>query len=59
MREKDDIVCHCAEVTYDEILNAIHNGANTVEKIGDATEAGIACGGCIDDLEAILEEELK
>ncbi len=57
MRDKDEIICHCQEVTYEEIVKAIKNGADTIEKIGDATEAGITCGTCIEDLEEILEEE--
>ncbi len=59
MRDKDQIICHCQEITYETILEAIHNGANTVEIIGDITEAGITCGSCIEDLEDILEEELE
>ena len=59
MRDRDDIICHCQQITYDEILKAIQNGAQTVEVIGDITEAGIACGSCIEDIEEILEEELN
>ncbi len=59
MRDKADIICHCQEITYETILEAIHNGANTVEVIGDITEAGITCGSCIEELEEILEEELN
>ena len=57
MRDRDDVICHCQEVTYDEILTAIGNGANTTEIIGDITEAGISCGVCIEEIEEILEEE--
>ncbi len=59
MRDRNDIICHCQEVTYETILEAIRNGANTVEIIGDITEAGISCGSCIEELEEILEEELN
>ncbi len=58
MSRLDEVICHCQEVTYAQILEAIHNGAKTVDDLGDILEAGIACGGCIDDLEEILEEEL-
>ena len=58
-RDLKENICHCAEVTYETILEAINNGAKTVDDIGDATEAGIACGGCIEDIEEILEEELN
>ncbi len=39
-------VCHCLGITYGEIMEAIKNGADTVEKIMDATDAGTACGLC-------------
>jgi len=58
-KDLKEIICHCAEITYEEILNAIKNGATSVDDIGDVTEAGIACGGCLDDIEEILEEELN
>lgn len=58
-RALDEVICFCEEITYQEILNAIHNGADTVEAITDLTKAGLACGTCISDLEEILEEELK
>jgi len=57
-RELNEIICHCEEITYREILQAIKNGAKTVEDITDATDAGIACGTCIETIEDILEEEL-
>jgi len=57
-RDLNEIICHCEEITYREILHAINNGAKTVEEISDKTDAGIACGTCIEDIENILEEEL-
>ena len=58
MRQNNDIICHCEEITYEAIENAIKNGADTIEKIQDQTSAGIACGYCIEILEEILEEFL-
>ena len=57
-RDPKEIICHCEQVTYDEIQKAIRNGARTVEEISDQTNAGIACGYCIETLEEILEEDL-
>ena len=57
-RELSEIICHCEEITYKEILQAIKDGAKTVENISDETNAGIACGYCIETIEEILEEEL-
>lgn len=39
-------VCGCKQVSLEEIITAIKNGANTVEKVGDATTAGTGCGNC-------------
>jgi len=39
-------VCLCMEVTLGEILEAIKNGACTIEEIMEATDAGTACGLC-------------
>ena len=57
-RELSEIICHCEEITYEEILEAIKDGAKTVEDISDATNAAVACGYCIETIEEILEEEL-
>ena len=59
MRDKFEMICHCEQVTYGAILDAIDNGADTIEKLGDALNAGITCGYCIEELEEILEEELN
>ena len=59
MRNLKDDICLCQGVTYETILNAIKNGAKTVEKLHEATDAGISCGYCIEALEEILEEELN
>jgi nitrite reductase (NADH) large subunit len=56
MRKDDELVCYCFEITYGTIKKAIKNGAKTTEEITDQTEAGLACGGCIVELEEILEE---
>lgn len=57
-RDLNEIICHCEEIRYKEILKAIKSGATTVDDISNATNAGIACGTCIETIEDILEEEL-
>ncbi len=44
--DKDTEVCFCMNVTLGEILEAIKNGACSLEEIMDATDAGTACGLC-------------
>ncbi len=53
----DEIVCHCNEVSYGDIVNAIkEKGLTTVDEVGEATEAGTGCGGCQDTIQEILDE---
>lgn len=44
--DRETVVCHCQEITLGEILDAIKNGATTVDAIGDETDAGTSCGCC-------------
>ena len=51
-----EIICHCFEVSREEIENAIREkGLKTVE-VGEATNAGTGCGGCQEQIQEILDE---
>lgn len=47
-------VCGCKEVSLQDVIDAVNNGANTVEKVGEITGAGTGvdeetgekCGKC-------------
>jgi len=39
-------VCGCAGVSLAAVVEAVKNGADTVEKVGEATKAGTDCGRC-------------
>ena len=40
-------VCTCKDVTLGEIIHAIkEENANSIEDIGNTTDAGITCGCC-------------
>ena len=47
--------CICKAVTVSEVHDAIDDGADTIEAVGDMTRAGTVCGGCHDHLGEILE----
>ena len=47
--------CKCKNVSIQEILNAVNNGADTVEKVGEVTGAGTACGRCKSIISDIIE----
>ncbi len=55
--ERNDVVCNCMNVTKGEIIDAINEkNLTTVEQISDETGAGTGCGGCVEDIEAVLKE---
>ena len=52
----DKVVCQCFNVTNGMIKEAVDAGASTLEEVQNATNAGTACGVCIDDVERLVEE---
>lgn len=53
------IICTCQDVDYNTIKKAIEDGAKTVDDIMETTGAGTVCGGCISEIEEILQEVKK
>ena len=52
-----EIICHCFEVSREEIENAIREkGLKTVEEVGEVTNAGTGGGGCQEQIQEILDE---
>ena len=39
-------VCGCKNVSLQDVVDAVHGGADTVEKVGEVTQAGTDCGRC-------------
>ncbi len=57
MSGKDEIVCTCNDVSRAVIEKAIkEKGLKTIEEVGDHTDAGTMCGGCVDEIYLILEK---
>jgi bacterioferritin-associated ferredoxin len=52
-------ICTCQDVDYNTIKKAIEDGAKSVDDIMEATGAGTVCGGCISEIEEILQEVKK
>ena len=48
--------CICNAVSVAEVEQAVDHGADTIEKIGEATAAGTCCGGCHEHLAEIIAE---
>ena len=53
-------VCLCRAVSDTKIVDAIRDGANTVDAVGRACEAGTQCGKCRTTIEFMIlrEQEL-
>ena len=49
--------CRCKNVSIEEVVKAVQNGANTVEKISEATGAGTGCGRCKGLLNKIIDNK--
>lgn len=50
-------VCGCKEVSLKDVVDAVKNGADTVDKVGEITKAGTGedCGRCKILIENIIE----
>lgn len=60
-RKRDPIICRCNSITEKTIKRAIIEGADTLDKLFDATNAGVGpCGGtCRNITGPILDYYLK
>lgn len=50
-----DIICHCFNVSKEDIIKAVKDGATTVEAVQEETNAGKGCGACLNAIEKIVE----
>jgi bacterioferritin-associated ferredoxin len=57
--DDNEIVCQCTSVTVKDIKDAIENGAKSFEEVQEATQVSTVCGGCEDDVKALVEELLE
>ena len=54
--KREKIACSCHNVSYGKIIDAVHAGADTVEKVVEATGAGTGCGKCRAFLSSFLQD---
>lgn len=50
-------VCKCQNVSVNDVVEAVKNGADTVEKVGEVTGAGTVCGKCKVIISNIIENK--
>lgn len=51
----DDIVCSCFGVTNKMIKEAVDSGASTLEEVQAITDAGTACGMCLEEVQHAID----
>ena len=55
----DPLVCSCMTVSESEVVAAIREGADSIEAVGEACEAGTGCHSCQPTIKLLLEEETR
>lgn len=50
-------VCKCQNISVNEVVEAVKNGADTLEKVMDETKAGTGCARCRGIIENIIENK--
>ncbi len=53
---KNKEACHCHNVTYGQIMDAVANGATTFDQVQAMTHCATGCGKCRDFLEHFVKE---
>jgi len=48
-------VCGCLNVSLASVVEAVQNGADTMEKVGEVTGAGTDCGRCQILIENVIQ----
>lgn len=59
MIDANPIICVCKSVREDELTELIRTGITTIEGLRQASAANTGCGGCLEDLEFLIEEEAE
>lgn len=50
-------VCKCQNVSVNEVVEAVKNGADTIERVMEETKAGSACGRCKGVIQNIIDNK--
>ncbi len=54
--KKEKIACHCKNVNYGQILDAVNGGADTFEKVREKTGCSTGCGKCEDFIRTLIRD---
>ena len=51
-------ICHCFNVTEEDIIKAVKGGATTVAAVQEETNAGNGCGSCVEAITKVVEANI-
>lgn len=57
--DRTETICFCNDVTVGDIEDAVKKGAKSFDDVVKATEATTGCGGCEDNVRALVDKLLK
>jgi NAD(P)H-nitrite reductase large subunit len=55
MENKSKIICHCKQVSEQDIMDAVDNGASNYLQLQEATQAVTGCKSCFKDVMHVFE----
>ena len=58
-QKMDKAICRCKKVYFDDLENAIENGASTFEEVQEATKVGTGCKRCVKQAQEVVEHLLN
>lgn len=56
---KEKAICRCKSVFYQDLENAVENGATTFEEVQEVTKIAKGCGRCAKEAKEVVEHILK
>lgn len=58
-QNKNEKVCRCFNVTSDDIVRTINEGASSIKDVRMITKAGMGCGRCSASVERVTYKAIK
>ena len=52
----DKVICGCLNITEKRIINAVENGATTIEEVAKVTKATTICGSCKESVQEVIDK---
>lgn len=57
--DRNKKACHCKDVTYGQIMDAVSSGARSYDEVQEITRFGTGCGRCKDFIKHLIDDLVK